>query len=152
MISQIRCPKNGPAAAAKPSESGHRALGATVGAVWCDLLAAYKTLPPISPSPPAPALCRRPRIFSTFSSCDSLLTSTWSGPSWAPPDVLLGYSWRHFYCSWSTLDCYLRTSQRVHESTGPRVHGSTGLRVNGSTSHGPRDRARWPVRGAAPVR
>ena len=36
----------------------------------------------------------------------SLLTSTWSGPSWAPPDVLLGYSWRHFDCSWGSLGSF----------------------------------------------
>ena len=126
------------------------------GACWCGRLPVHQVALPLSrsdiPLPPAPGLCRRPRVFSSFGSCDSLLTSTWSGHSWAPPDVLLGYSWRHFDCSWSTLDCYLSTSQRVDESTGPRVHGSTGLRVNGYTSHGPRDRARWPVRGAAPVR
>ena len=148
--------QDGSATVAAALQSGHRALGATVGAVFGSIVPLTKPYPLstklISPSPPAPYLCRRPRVFSTFSSCDSLLTSTWSGPSWAPPDVLLGYSWRHFDCSWSTLDCYLSTSQRVDESKGLRVHGSTGLRVNGYTSHGPRDRARWPVRGAAPVR
>jgi len=135
--------------ATEPSRRRHRPYGK----MW---LAAHKYLSfchgMLSPLPPGTARFHRTREFSSFSSCDSLLTSTWSGPSWAPPDVLLGYSWRHFDCSWSTLDCYLSTSQRVDESTGPRVHGSTGLRVNGYTSHGPRDRARWPVRGAAPVR
>ena len=39
-------------------ESGHRALGATVGAVWCIVALSYKTLPPIAeryPPPPGPS-------------------------------------------------------------------------------------------------
>ena len=147
--------KEGAGGSGEAFRSGHRALGATVGAVWCVIgLLLTKPYPLstklISPSPPAERDSAGPRETRGFCIGASLLTSTWSGPSWAPPDVLLGYSWRHFDCSWSTLDCYLSTSQRVDESTGPRVHGSTGLRVNGYTSHGSRDRARWPVRGRSP--
>ena len=45
-------------------KSGHRALGATVGAVWWINRPSYKTLPPINeadiPLPTGPRPCRRP--------------------------------------------------------------------------------------------
>ena len=92
-------------------KSGHRALGATVGAVWWVIgLLLTNTYPAVTechPSfPPAPCAFRRSRENSRFLHGASLLTSTWSGPSWAPPDVLLGYCWRHFDCSWGSLGSF----------------------------------------------
>ena len=81
---------DGSAAAAAAHKSGHRALVARVGAVWCDWqpLAIAITLPPINcvdipsphrrmPLPPVPCL-----FFQYLLLCGALRASTWSASSW----------------------------------------------------------------------
>ena len=69
-------------------KSSHRALGATVGAVWCNVHSLLQNPTPyhgvISPSPLAPRNTAEPKKTQCFCIGASLLTSTWLGLSWAP--------------------------------------------------------------------
>ena len=110
-------------------KSGHRALGATVGAVFGGAIHLAKpyllSTKLISPSPLAPRAFRRTRVYDVFLLWCSLLTSV-------PTEL----SWATFCCSGDLLEVLFGALAGFSSF----VCGSTGLR----------NRVRWPVRGRSP--
>ena len=116
------------------------------------------------PLPQCPCAYRRPRVFSCFSLCGSLLASTWSGALWArfclpqaPCACRRPRVFRGIIAANSDFPRKLGVSgmrmvpgadKNAPKSTGPRVHDFMNPRVNGSSDQWINGSAGERIRGS----